>query len=761
MKAPSARFSDFNAPLLAAVLTTLLCFALVTSHQLGRLDLPGLEGFEHNTIDARFKVRGKHALKNNDIVIVGFDDKLRHEAPDVFQKRIGWARFIDALAAYKPRAVGIDAFFASPEISLPTGVMDKVRAAHSAIDPKSLAASPLLKQAKEALGAVVEAARGDAVLVEALRRAGNIHLSVLFFLEGGERNPWPEEQPEPLGLRGGQYGEAVAVEQPMSRRPPRAEASIYGSLDGFARSSAGAGYTNVIKDSDGQVRSIYGVIEHGGRYYMPLGLAMARHVAKGDNELSYVVGETAIHMGDHALRVDARGIAVLGYLGPGRTFTYISAADVLTGKTPKADLTDKLVFVGYTDAARDRIATPFDQNMPGVEVHATFAHNALHGDLMTRADPLWTALAVLLLGLVISVFSLRRIRQQRAWLESVVALVLLGAWLVLAQILFEQGLVIDVVAPAASCVLVALATLSTALATEGREKARLRAAFSQYVTGSLVERIIEDPDQVRLGGVRRELSILFSDIRGFSRFSEGMEPDALSGFLNEYLTPMTELVMDNGGMLDKYIGDAVMAVYGAPLAMTDHAAASCRTALAMQTRLEELNVGWQARGLPRIDIGIGLNSGTVSVGNMGSEVRFDYTVMGDCVNLGARLEALTKEYRAKILLGQNTAAAAGDGFVLRELDLVRVKGRAGSVQVYELLGEAGGSPISADQLPTWDAALARYRQRDWAGARAAFADWLSRWPDDGPAQVMVERIDWLAANPPGEGWDGVYEQRSK
>jgi adenylate cyclase len=266
---------------------------------------------------------------------------------------------------------------------------------------------------------------------------------------------------------------------------------------------------------------------------------------------------------------------------------------------------------------------------------------------------------------------------------------------------------------------------------------------------------------VRLGGVRRELSVLFSDIRGFSRFSENMEPEALSSFLNEYLTPMTELVMEHGGMLDKYIGDAVMAVYGAPLAMAEHADSACRTALQMQARLEQLNVEWEGRGLPRIDIGIGLNSGTVSVGNMGSEVRFDYTVMGDTVNLGARLEALTKEYRAKILVGQDTWQAAGDGLVFRELDFVRVKGRSGAVQVYELIGEHGDTPMDAEQLDAWHEALTRYRERDWPGAKAAFDQYTARWPDDGTAEMMVERVAWLTDNKPGEGWDGVYEQRNK
>ena len=224
MKITTSRFRDFYAPLLAALLTTIVCVGLIAAHQLGRIDLPGLEEFEHNSIDARFHVRGKHKPQTDDIVIVGFDDKLRHEAPDVFQKRAGWARFLDALAKYEPLAVGIDAFFASPEISLPPGVMDKVRGAHRALGlaAEATTTNPLMKQAFSALDAVVEAARGDEILAAALKRSGNVVLSVLFFLERGESAPAPMGQPEPIGLRGGQYDEAVAVEQPQSRRPPRA-----------------------------------------------------------------------------------------------------------------------------------------------------------------------------------------------------------------------------------------------------------------------------------------------------------------------------------------------------------------------------------------------------------------------------------------------------------------------------------------------------------------------------------------------------------
>ena len=756
-----ARWSRVNAPLAAAAAATLACTLLAFLHESGRVDLPGLRAIEEDTVDARFVVRGPRTPKGDDIAIVGFDDALRTSAPDVFQKRAGWGRFLDALAAYEPRVVAIDAFFASPEIPLPPGVVEQVRSARAGLGDAETARSPAVAAAGQALQAVIEATRGDDDLAAALGRAGNVLLGSLFFLEGGEAAPLAPGSPEPPGLAGARYEEAVVLERPLLQRPPRAERSVYSSLELLARAAAGSGFVNVAKDEDGKVRRAFTVVEHGGRYYKPLSLAAVARLTRPARPMSHVAGESAVGLGDLALPVDPRGVALLSWLGREATFPTYSGAAVLTGELPKERLRNRVVFVGYTDAARDRFATPFDPALPGVEIHATLAHNALHGELMSRASPLLDALAVLLLGALLTLLQLRRLRLGRAWLPAAGAVVALAGWLALAQALFAAGTVLAVASTLTAVLVVGLASVTVGLATEGREKAQLKAAFSQYVSGALVDRLLADPSRVRLGGERRELTVLFSDIRSFSSFSERMDPQALSSFLNEYLTPMTHAVLDEGGMLDKYIGDAVMGVYGAPLELPDHAAAACRSALRMQGDLCRLNEGWQARGLPEIRIGVGLNSGPVSVGNMGSEVRFDYTVMGDTVNLGSRLEALTKEYKTGILVAARTRELAGEAFLFRELDFARVKGRGGSLPVFELLGEAGDPGVDPVRLELYGQALERYRARDWQAASAALQALLEAHPDDGPAKVMVGRLNALEADPPPEGWDGVYEQRSK
>ncbi len=748
-----------NAPLWSALCTSVVVATGLLGHHTGQWTIPGLEEAELATVDARFSLRGARPPLDDQIAIVGFDDRLRQTAPDVFQRRAGWATFLRALATYQPRVVGLDAFFTSPEMPLPAPVTRAVADALTGLTPDEVARSPAVAQAQRALALVQDAVHGDEALAVALKASHNVLLPLLFFLDHGEAHPLPPGNPEPPGLKGARLTEGVVTDAAVGQRPPRAEAAVYGSLPILADAAAGAGDVNVLRDTDGKVRRVATVIQHGERYYQPLGLSLAQR--SGNLPTSYVTGDPTVQLGSHALPVDRDGTATLNFLAPDGGFRVYSAVDVLAGTLPHAALRDKLVLVGYTDAARDRVATPFDTAVPGVQIHATLAHNALHDELLRRAPGWSSALALLLMGMLLTAAQIHRVRQRRAWLAGLLAAGLALGWLALAQALFADRWLVDIVGPLAGVMVIALAAISTALATEGREKAHLRAAFSQYVSGSLVERLLDDPSRVRLGGERRELSVLFSDIRGFSSFSEKMEPEALSAFLNEYLTPMTGIVLQQGGMLDKYIGDAVMAVYGAPLEQPDHAAAACRSALAMQQALAALNASWLPRQLPDLHIGVGINTGMMSVGNMGSEMRFDYTVMGDAVNLASRLEALTKELRCGILCGPLVPERAGPGFLFREVDAVRVKGRGGALSVFELCGTTSDCPISTTALADYAAALAAYRQARWSDARAAIETFLAAHPSDGPARRLAGMIEALAADPPPADWDGVYEQRSK
>jgi adenylate cyclase len=289
----------------------------------------------------------------------------------------------------------------------------------------------------------------------------------------------------------------------------------------------------------------------------------------------------------------------------------------------------------------------------------------------------------------------------------------------------------------------------------------VRSAFGQYLSPEVVRRLLVNPELVEPR--KTEITVMFSDIRGFTTISEKLDAQELALFLNQYLSDMTQIVFKRRGTLDKYIGDAVMAFWGAPIEQKEHAALACRTALDMMARIHELQKKWEAEGKPRLDIGIGLNTGVASVGNMGSSLRLGYTALGDSVNLSSRLEGLNKDYGTHILVNETTYLAANDSvFVFRELDLIRVKGKLEPVTIYELVGTATDlATDTAARVACFREARTLYQQRRWLEAQSAFQAILDRWPDDGPARAYWKRCqEYLFSDPPSN-WDGVFTMTHK
>lgn len=723
---------------MTAIVASVVAVVLVAVHAYGR-PLAGLDAFEHMLIDARFVLRGPRAPATDKIVIVGLDDKTRTRYPDVFQTRAGWARLITALSAYQPKLIALDLFFSAPEVLLPEPLGHRVKML--AEQPPEGGNPELVQVIRD----VAEELRGDEKLAAAITASHRVFLGAFF--HGGKSGKASDATP--AGLELARHGEAADSGGGGERRPMHA-AHVDFTIHDIGAGAVGAGALNNFRDSDGTVRRMPLAIEYGGALYMPIGLAVALAGADKPGDTRYVAGDdTMLAMGE-SLPVGPAASLSLDVLGR-RQFPRVSASDVLAGTAPAAALKDKLVFVGFTYAAYDKIETPLDSIADGIELHATLAENVLTHHLLRLAGPLWAVMATLLLCGIVIAAQLRRVRR-RSWLPPLIALGGIALYIVAAQLVFAHGLIIPIAAPCVLSVFVLGAATVGGLATEGREKAHLRSVFSQYVSRTVVDRIVEDPTRMKLGGERKELTVLFSDIRSFSAFAEGMGPETLASFLGEYLTPMTELVLESGGTVDKYIGDAVMAFWAAPVDMPDHAARACEVALRMQEALGSLNDKWQREGKPAIAIGIGVNTGPMAVGNMGSAARFEYTVLGDQVNLGSRLEALTKDYGVGILVGESTAKAAGAGFVFREVDVVRVKGRAGAAPVFELVGRAG---TPTDER--FREALAAYRTRAFEDAQRQFAALAG----DPAAVAMAKRCAHLAAEPPPADWDGVYEQRSK
>jgi adenylate cyclase len=345
---------------------------------------------------------------------------------------------------------------------------------------------------------------------------------------------------------------------------------------------------------------------------------------------------------------------------------------------------------------------------------------------------------------------------------TTVLLVMLGFFLWLAYYLFaSRHLWIAVFLPTATLTTNYAAIVSYRFFFEEREKKKVRGAFQQYLAPGLITQLLKDPGLLRLGGEEKALTAMFSDIRGFTTISEGLTPGGLVELLNEYLSVMTDIVFLHWGTLDKYIGDAIVAFWGAPYPQSDHALRACRAALDMLKGLEKLNAGWQARGMPTMRTGVGINSGPMLVGNMGSNRRFNYTIMGDNVNLASRLEGLNKEFKTRIIVSESTFQNVSGQLLGRELDLIRVKGKTKPVKIFELLSTMEERTQYADLISRFQEGLEAYRSARWEAAAGAFEDLQRDYPHDGPADVFLHRCRDMLEKPPEGVWDGVYVMHTK
>ena len=531
----------------------------------------------------------------------------------------------------------------------------------------------------------------------------------------------------------------------------------------LAKASRLAGYYNIFPDIDGTARWVPLVIRYQDRYYPALSLEAVRAYVSNIPLRIRVAdyGIETIQLGPVTIPTDEMGRLLINFRGGPQTFPHYSVADIMAGRTPANAFRDKIVFVGSTAlGVYDLRVTPFSSVFPGLEVHANLVDNIVRQTFLFR--PGWASLfdlaAILFMGLVTGLV----LPRLKALLSVLLIAVLFFGYLAASQALFvKNGVWLNAVYPLLTVVIVYTAVTLYRYIVEEREKRKIRGAFNFYVTPSVVNEMLRNPDKLKLGGEKKELSVLFSDIRGFTTLAEDMEPETLVSLLNEYLTEMTEVVFEFDGLLDKYIGDAIMAVWGAPLEQADHPLRACRTALKMLDRLTKMQQKWEAEGTPRLDIGIGLNTGTMVVGNMGSDRRFDYTVMGDSVNLASRLEGINKEYGTQVMISEFTYERVKVDFFCRELDAVRVKGKERPVKIFELVALRSEEDPRIPIIEPFAQGLHHYRTQEWELAELKFNQVLVSLPDDVAARLYLQRIASLRQEPPQPGWDGVYTMTRK
>ena len=637
------------------------------------------------------------ASASPEIVIVTIDEKsLSEKGLGAWQKwrREYYAKAIDNLTANGAAVIGIDVTFPNQSIY---GVTD------------------------------------DEILRDSIKKNKNVVLAGRYYFENGKQIP---ELPNPTLME--------------------ADPAI--------------GWLNVKLDEDGFVRELPVFTKTSDGDFEAFSLDAARAYLKADKPDFNVTGGSLKFADGTSIPVikqtDGNGEPVylmyINYFAEPGSYTQISMSDLVKGnivdkKGNKVDLKDKIVLIGPTAAdLQDYYLSPVSRGvkMPGVEIHANNIQTIISGKFLRDQSAL--SLWLTILGLIIVnilAFSKLKIRFSIPILfAEILGIIIAGI------IAYDQRVFLNVIYPLITVALTFVGTFLLRFLMEQSERKFVEGAFGHYVNKAVVEEIIKDPKKLELGGEKRDITAFFSDIQGFTSISEKMEPGQLVNFLNRYLTAMTDIILDNQGTLDKYEGDAIMAFWGAPLPLTSHAKNACIAALQNQKKLAVFREECEKQGLPALHVRIGINSGEAIAGNMGSKDRFNYTIMGDNVNLASRLEGINKQYGTDIIISESTYAQIKDDFVCRELDMIRVKGKENPVRIYELISDKTNVTSETEKkIRIFSSALELYRGKKFSQALEIF----SGISDDQPSKILADRCAEFIKNPPAEGWGGVNNFTTK
>lgn len=747
-----------------------------------------LKRLEYNTLDTRFRYRpARYTPPDSRIVVVTVDQRSQEILGKWPFSRKYFAQMLDVLREDGAKVVSFDVTFDKPDQT----VMP-IRALWSRIEQAKKDGHPPDPKLEAEVRELAQEFDADAQFAAALRRFDSVVLGN-FYLE-------PQEVHGIDSAVLDRYAEMVQW-YALNRnaiRPASGKADFAALLNSYQFSGTlfsatianipelappendektAIGFFNISSDADGVLRRSLLVLPFGRSgnpddmdLYGSLEVQTVRLYLGLKSEQVTVhygpAGIAGIQFGDKLyVKPDWLGRVVINYRGPRETYPYYSLADVVQHRVPPGAFRDKIVLVGASATGIGDLRTPpyGGIDYPGLEVHANVIDNMLNNSFLNRGvhQELYDMLLILFFGLPLGI-ALALVSPRWMWFGLGLAI----PFTALVYLCFLRGLWLNFVLPAGTLTAnVMLVSLYRALVEE-KEKRKVRSAFGQYLSPEVIRRLLVNPQLVEPR--KTEITVMFSDIRGFTTISEKLDAQELALFLNSYLSDMTKIVFSTRGTLDKYIGDAVMAFWGAPYEEPEHAVDACKAALAMMKRVHELQKQWEAQGRPKLDIGIGLNSGVASVGNMGSALRYGYTALGDAVNLSSRLEGLNKDYGTHILVNESTYAAAKDaGFLFRELDLIRVKGKFQPVTIYELFGnppdmQREGTWADAQELfRSFEDARTLYRHRKWAESQMAFQSILERWPEDGPSRAYWKRCQEYLFDEPPATWDGVFTMTHK
>lgn len=690
-------------------------------------------------------------------------DEVSMNKPELGQwpwSRTAIAQMIGNLHRMGAAAIVFDIVFAEPDRTSPHAILDRIQAGENTAELQRI------------LGGMPD---NDDIMAESIRQAGNVVTAFIWSSTAEATRRAPVLSQPILMTKQAKFLENTVPQM----------VGVTTNLPGLARAAAGNGCFGVSPEIDGIIRSVpllFGFTDpaNGMRVVYPSLAVEALRVAQNPKLITKIrtlKPEEAgpfdppliMNVGKYRIPLDHDG-KFFGYFSRARHKDYIPAWQAYDGSLDPAKINGRIVFIGTSaEGLKDIRSTPVDLYIPGVEVHVNVVEQALTGKFLLRPRLIegMELLAIAVIGGMIILLS----PFIGAVFMAAFTAALVGGIAFLSYYSFlAHGLLIDPVFPSLCLVMLfAMSSLLSYIRTEA-ERRQVKQAFGFYISPDFMKELTRNPDKLRLGGETRELTVMFTDIRSFTTISESMSPAALIQLMNDFLTPMSDLVMGNRGTIDKYMGDAMMAFWNAPLDDPDHARHACRAALAMNGALAPINERLRAEAEAQnrapvvLNAGIGINTGPASVGNMGSKQRFAYSAMGDTVNLASRLEGQTKNYGVSILIGPNTQEQVTE-FATLELDLLRVKGKQEPVRVFTLLGDES---LAADtSFRIWkqehDAMIASYRMGDFSGAER-LAEECARLAGGRMPEfygLYRERIRALKENPPGKGWDGVFVATGK
>lgn len=739
-------------PFLIAVI--LIIFG-VTAYLIG---IPFIDHIELKTIDLRFQARGE-IQPSPGVVLAVIDEKSIDQEGKWIWPRRKIAKLVDKLSVAGARVIAFDIGFIDPddkgEVLTLNNIENKLMQ-QGIVDPS-------LQSYLEKLKADAD---NDGQLAAAIRKsAAKVVLGYFFEMNPADTAHLTKDEIEAKNRAASSSRYTlVRYTSEQAQNTPLIQAAFPDSnIPRIAESTPYSGYFNMFPDDDGVIRWVPGVIRYKGGLYAPLSLMALS--AYANVPLSITIGDYGVKdlsIGDFPIPTDQYGRIMINYRGGAETFPHISVTDILHGRVNPDRLKDRIVIVGVTAVGiYDLRVTPFASVFPGTEIHANIVDSILSQNFLRQ--PAWGVSFDILMMIFSGLFLGLSIPRTRALTGAMASVVLIGGYIFFCQYMFSHmGLVMNVVYPVLLMGGVYIVVSLYGFLREESQKRFIKNAFSTFLSPSVVDQLIESPDKLKLGGEKREITAFFSDVEGFTTISEKLDPEALVELLNEFLTEMTDIVLANAGMVDKFEGDAIIAMFGAPNELKEHARAACMSCIQMQKRLDELRPKWELEKGVIIRMRIGLFSGYAVVGNMGSKKRMDYTMMGDTVNTAARLEGVNKFYGTYVMIGETTYAAASDAIFAREIDSINVVGKNLPVRIYHVIGLPDEVDEPTRQMVDWyQKGLAAYRSQAWDEAISLFGRALKILPSDKASRVMIERCNAYKEEPPGEDWNGAYTMKSK